>query len=249
MCRDDPGRGFASPVPVGYLWSMCRGRAGCPETRAAAAGAGPLAALATLVLAGAVPAEDRAPPCQSIDHPLAMLPELPVSRPGAAPILKHDKSYPAGEPAASRRGLDPPAATLFNVHSREALTIFPGNLPDGMVLAGFFRCRGFGDPGHLDPRLLEAALTAAADLGTDRVEVVSAYRSSKFNDMLSKKARRVAGESRHIKGQALDLRLAGIPARRLGAWFWEHFDGGVGTYPGDDFVHIDVGPKRRWRGR
>lgn len=204
---------------------------------------GPL--VAGPVLAGVAPADDPAAPRQTIDHPLIRPPELPVSRPGAIAAVKH-KSYPAGEPAAGRPGPDPPAATLFNVHSREALTIFPGVPPDEQVLARFFRCRGFGDPGHLDPRLVEAIIAAAEGLGAARVEILSAYRSPKFNDMLAKKARRVAAESRHTTGQAVDLRLAGIPAGRLGAWFREHFDGGVGTYPRSDFVHIDVGPKRRW---
>ncbi|HUT78029.1 MAG TPA: DUF882 domain-containing protein [Polyangia bacterium] len=191
---------------------------------------------------------DQAPDsgCQSAFRPLAGLLEPPVCHPG--PVPKRPKTYPAGEPAASRRGLESPLVTLFDVHRRETLTIFPGRLPGEGLLAGFFRCRGFGEPGHLDPRLLEAALAAAAELRANRVEIVSAYRSPKFNDALSKKARRVAGESRHTRGQALDLRLEGVTAAHLGNWFWEHFDGGVGTYPRDDFVHLDVGPKRRWRG-
>jgi hypothetical protein len=186
------------------------------------------------------------PPCLTPARVPLALPEFPVCRPGPAP--KPPKSYPAGQPAPKRRGLELPAATLFDVHRREALTVFPGAPPDEGVLARFFRCRGFGEPGHLDPRLLEAALGAAAEFRSARIEIVSAYRSPKFNDALGKKARRVAGESRHTRGQALDLRLAGVPAAKLGAWFREHFDGGVGTYPKDGFVHIDVGPKRRWQG-
>jgi hypothetical protein len=204
-------------------------------------------AFLTLAAAGARSSEQgSATDCRSVDRPLAGLPGLPVCRPG--PVQKLPKAYPTGEPAASRRGLELPVATLFSVHSREALTIFPGRLPSEERLAGFFRCRGFGEPGRLDPRLLEAALAAAAELGANRVEVVSAYRSPKFNDALSKKGRRVATESRHTQSQALDLRLEGVPATRLGNWFWEHFEGGVGVYPRDDFVHIDVGPKRRWHG-
>ncbi len=222
-----------------------------PEVQAAGSLAQAPRAVALVLLAlaatGAAGADENADEgCQSLARPTVGLPEQPVCRPG--PVPKLPKNYPPGAPAPTRRGLDQPVATLFNVHSREALTVFPGRLPDEGRLAELFRCRGFGEPGHLDPRLIESALAAAADLGATRVEIISAYRSPKFNDALAKKARRVAAESRHTRGQALDLRLEGIPATRLAAWFWEHFEGGVGTYVGDDFVHIDVGPKRRWRG-
>jgi hypothetical protein len=240
----------ASGGPVGYLLPVTTGRPDRETTGGDAAKAlRRTLVVAVLTLAATASRgfeQARDTGCQSVDRPLSGLPEPPVCRPG--PVPKRPKAYPAGEPVASRRGLDPPLLTLFNVRNREALTIFPQQLPSERLLAWFFRCRGFGEPGHLDRRLLEAALAAAAELRTNRVEIVSAYRSPKFNDALAKKARRVADESRHTRGQALDLRLEGVPAGQLGNWFWEHFDGGVGTYPRDDFVHIDVGAKRRWRG-
>ena len=82
-----------------------------------------------------------------------------------------------------------------------------------------------------------------------RVEIISAFRSEKFNDALSKKGRNVADESRHTKGEAIDFKIPGTKVRQVSAWLWEHFVGGLGTYDRDGFIHIDVGPKRKWWGK
>jgi uncharacterized protein YcbK (DUF882 family) len=174
--------------------------------------------------------------------------EQPVCRPGA-PAPKVDKPLDTTGASPRRRGVIEIAATLFNVHTREALPIFAGRLPTAQALARFFRCRGFGLTRDLDPRLLEQALAAAAEFEAPRIEVISAYRSPKMNETLAKKGRKVASESRHTQGQALDFRVVGTPARRVGEWIWARFEGGVGIYDRDDFVHIDVGPKRRWNAR
>ncbi|MFO8072783.1 MAG: DUF882 domain-containing protein [Polyangia bacterium] len=181
--------------------------------------------------------------CFSYDDPLQEL-RLPISRPGPRP--KAPKSYPPGAPVARRRGLDPPLTTLFNIHEREALPVFRDRRVPEPVLAELFRCRGFGEPGHLDPRLVEMVLDAAEEFEAPRVEIISAYRSPKFNDALAKKGRGVAPESRHTRGEAIDFRLEGTGACEVGRWLWENRDCGVGVYAADDFVHADVGPKRRW---
>jgi uncharacterized protein YcbK (DUF882 family) len=66
---------------------------------------------------------------------------------------------------------------------------------------------------------------------------------------LAKKGRRVASESKHTEGRAVDFSLEEISAIDLGKWLWAHFDGGVGIYPDDGFVHIDTGGKRKWWGK
>jgi uncharacterized protein YcbK (DUF882 family) len=167
----------------------------------------------------------------------------------ATPEVKSEKAYPALDAPARRRGRAHVATTLFSVHSKEALPILTGRLPSAQMLSLFFRCRGFGYQHALDPRLLDAILAAAAEFQSPRVDVISAYRSSKMNDTLAKKGRRVASESRHTAGEAIDFSLATAKARRVAEWLWQRFEGGIGTYDRDDFVHIDVGPKRRWTGR
>ena len=171
-----------------------------------------------------------------------------VCRQGDRPE-KLDKTYPSIGPTARRKGLTPVLTTLFNVHEREALTVFKNRKLVPELVDQLFRCRGFAYETKLDPRLLETVLDAAEHFESPRVNIISAYRSPKFNDALAKKGRHVARESRHTKGEALDFSLTTVRAEELGKWLWEVFDGGLGTYRDNNFVHIDVGPKRRWRGR
>ncbi|MBN2718231.1 MAG: YcbK family protein [Deltaproteobacteria bacterium] len=168
----------------------------------------------------------------------------------AAPIHdieKLDKQYDKWG-VVMRPGVVMPITTLFNAHTKEALPIFenPPVKPD--LLRHFFRCRGFGDTVDMAPELIETIVAAARHFESTHVTMISGYRSPKFNDALAKKGRRVAAESRHMKGQAVDFRLDTVTAEDLGPWLRAHFEGGVGTYRADNFVHIDVGPKRSWQG-
>ncbi len=187
---------------------------------------------------------------QSIEDPLEDLLEEEQSVPGAARKKpKVEKTYPFMGPVARRRGLNPLLTTLFNVHSKEALPVFVNRLPSRRALDDLFRCRGFAFVKELDPRLLVAVLATVKEFKSPRVNIISAYRSPKFNDSLAKKGRRVAAESRHTKGEAIDFGLTTVNAQELGKWLWDNFEGGVGTYRHDNFVHIDVGPRRQWRGK
>ena len=160
---------------------------------------------------------------------------------------REEKSY-ATFGSVKRQGVVLPVTTLFNVYTRESLPIFEVPAVKPELLQHFFRCRGFGETIEMAPELLEAILNASRHFESRRATIISGYRSPKFNDALAKKGRRVAAESRHMKGQAVDFRLDTVTADKLGPWLRSHFDGGVGTYRGDNFVHIDVGPKRSWEG-
>jgi uncharacterized protein YcbK (DUF882 family) len=150
---------------------------------------------------------------------------------------------------SNRRGLQQVATTLFNVHNREAALVLRDALPPEKVLKQLFRCRGFDNSKQIDPRLVEIVVKTALHFEAPRTEIISGFRSPKFNDLLAKKGRRVAAESKHTLGQAIDFRLSTAHARRVGAWVWKNFDGGLGIYSKDDFIHVDVGRKRRWMGK
>ena len=148
-----------------------------------------------------------------------------------------------------RRGLEPVLTTFFSLHTKEAIPVFKYRAPPKSVWEHFFRCRGFGTARSLDSRLIDGILAAAEHFGAPRVEVISAFRTPKFNDLLNKKGRNVSLDSKHTRGEAIDFRMPKIRASVLGEWLWKNFDGGVGIYQADGFVHLDVGPKRRWDGR
>lgn len=163
--------------------------------------------------------------------------------------IKHTKPpLPSWKPSR-RRGLRRAVTTFYSVHSDEAVPVLENKLPPAEVFDELFRCRGFGFTKRIDPRLIETAIEAARHFKSDRIEVISGYRSPKFNDALAKKGRHVATESKHTEGQALDIRIVSAKADEVGKWLFDNFEGGVGTYRANDFVHIDVGPKRRWRGQ
>lgn len=185
------------------------------------------------------------PTCEAKENDL--LPALPTTALTRPP--KSDKSWAPERPHPRRIGVEPALATVFNVHSREAVPLFSESLLPQKALRRITACRGFGEQRDLDPRLFAITVSAAVHFEAPRVELISGYRSPKFNDTLTKKGRAVAAESRHTRGEALDLRLWGVPSTKVGAFMFENFEGGVGTYSRDDFVHIDVGPKRRWQGR
>ncbi len=84
-------------------------------------------------------------------------------------------------------------------------------------------------------------------LGTSApYQVISAYRSPETNAMRHAQTRSVARNSRHMSGQAIDVRVDGISPENLANVVASMQEGGVGLYRQSGFVHIDVGPDRRW---
>lgn len=184
--------------------------------------------------------------CRCVDEPMTV-DDLPTT--SSLPAPKVDKVYPSVWRPAKKQGSRRVSTTLFNVHSKEALPVLDGQLPPIEILDNFFRCRGFGTIHPLEGILVQTAVAAALHFQSPRVEVISGFRSPKFNDSLAKKGRGVAGESNHTRGSAMDFRLTTTEAATVAKWLHENFTGGVGTYVINNFVHIDTGPKRRWNGR
>ena len=76
--------------------------------------------------------------------------------------------------------------------------------------------------------------------------VLSGYRNHKTNSLLHKHYENTAKNSFHTKGQAVDIRLPGQRTSSLRRAAFELSEGGIGYYPRQGFVHIDVGPVRYW---
>ncbi len=103
-----------------------------------------------------------------------------------------------------------------------------------------------GEVCGFDARLFDElhALNLACGEGT--YEVVSAFRSEQTNRMLRAQSRRVAKDSLHVHGRAIDVRLSGRDTRRLRDAALALKQGGVGFYPRSNFVHLDTGAVRSW---
>jgi uncharacterized protein YcbK (DUF882 family) len=77
-------------------------------------------------------------------------------------------------------------------------------------------------------------------------QVISGYRSPASNQILAKNSSGVATRSLHIQGKAIYVRLPGIALADLRDAGLMLRGGGVGYYPGSNFVHLDVGRVRTW---
>jgi uncharacterized protein YcbK (DUF882 family) len=82
--------------------------------------------------------------------------------------------------------------------------------------------------------------------GSSTFNVISGYRSPQTNARLHEASSGVASHSLHMEGKAIDIRLPGTALPSLRDAALRLRKGGVGFYPTDDFVHVDVGRVRRW---
>jgi uncharacterized protein YcbK (DUF882 family) len=121
-------------------------------------------------------------------------------------------------------------------------------LPDALsTINHFLRDFRTGDVHDIDADLLDLLHRLAGMTDTSRpYQVISGYRSPATNDMLRHHSEGVAAGSLHMKGQAIDIRLADVPLGKLREAALAAGRGGVGFYPASDFVHVDTGRVRHW---
>ena len=104
-----------------------------------------------------------------------------------------------------------------------------------------------GDDARHGAPLLDVLFEIKQKTGTRApFEVISAYRSPETNGMLRAKSTGVAEKSMHLRGQAIDVRLADVKLERLRQAALRLKRGGVGFYPESQFVHVDTGRVRYW---
>lgn len=99
----------------------------------------------------------------------------------------------------------------------------------------------------IDTRTIDI-MAAAHNLmdASEPYTLISGYRSPSTNAMLRSRSSGVAKNSRHLYGQAADLRLASRSVNQMYSAAKACAGGGVGRYTGSDFVHMDCGPVRTW---
>jgi len=100
----------------------------------------------------------------------------------------------------------------------------------------------------MDVRLYDIFAAIQDSLDTrEPLVVTSGYRSRKTNDKLRKRNRWAAKNSLHIPGMAADLKIKGVTSAQLVKVVKSLKMGGVGSYSGQSFIHVDVGAVRSWR--
>jgi len=99
----------------------------------------------------------------------------------------------------------------------------------------------------IDLRTIDIMAAAHNMLDADEpYMLLSGYRSPQTNAMLRSRSRGVAKNSLHMKGQAADLRLSSRSVHQLAKAAKACRGGGVGSYSGSNFVHVDCGVVRSW---
>ncbi len=142
---------------------------------------------------------------------------------------------------------------LYNLHTNERIDIVyrkgDSYLPDSVEqLDHFLRDHRTGDVKTLDPRLFDllSDITAALGRTGTEIDIVCGYRTPSTNEFLRSTTSGVAKHSQHIQGEAIDIRIPGVSTARLRDVALDLHRGGVGYYPQSQFVHVDLGPVRRW---
>lgn len=104
-----------------------------------------------------------------------------------------------------------------------------------------------GDIYPIATDLLDLLYVLQQQVGSRKAyQIISGYRSPKTNAALRSSSNGVARRSYHVQGKAIDIRLPGCDLKKLHSAALEIKAGGVGYYPGSDFIHVDVGPRRNW---
>ncbi|HXC58066.1 MAG TPA: DUF882 domain-containing protein [Steroidobacteraceae bacterium] len=174
--------------------------------------------------------------------------------PGALALALRDRPAMAEVKAVERLALAPRNLSLHNLHTGErlALCYFDNGQYVRETLTQFnrlLRDHRSGEVAIMDQRLFDRlhALAVGAQC-TPHFEVISGYRSPQTNEALRATSEGVARHSLHTEGRAIDVRLAGTACSRLRDLALDLGGGGVGYYAQSDFVHLDTGRVRSWKG-
>lgn len=157
--------------------------------------------------------------------------------------------------AAASSADDLARLAFVNTHTSESLRVVyregPRYLTEALArIDHVLRDHRTGEVHPIDPALLDQLdrLAAMLGVGKDPYHVISGYRSPRSNSMLASRSGGVAKKSLHMEGRAIDIRIPGVPLARVHEAALDMKAGGVGYYPGSDFVHLDSGRVRNWRG-
>jgi uncharacterized protein YcbK (DUF882 family) len=163
----------------------------------------------------------------------------------------------AGAPVAMARSVistKPRHLAFDHTHTREHVSLVyattAGHYVDQALarLNYFLRDHYTNEVGTMDPQLFDILHRIGRSLSTQRAfQVISGYRCPATNERLrTTRSGGVAKRSLHMDGKAIDIRLPGVPLAELRDAALSLRAGGVGFYPGQQFIHIDTGRVRSW---
>lgn len=155
-------------------------------------------------------------------------------------------------PSIGRAHANERSISLYNAHTDESVkTVYWANgdyVNDGLVeISRLLRDYRTEDVIPFDPRLIDLLYRLRRKVDARRAyHVVSGYRSPITNEILRKNNSRVAKNSYHMRGMAVDVFLPKVELKTLRRAALSLRAGGVGYYPGTKFIHLDSGAVRSW---
>ncbi len=141
---------------------------------------------------------------------------------------------------------------IYNTHTSEILNVAYWEqgeyIPEAMdSLNKILRDHRTNEIAPIDRRLFDLLHVLHHRLeGKQPFHVISGFRSPASNAILTSSSPGVAKTSLHMTGQAIDIRLPECELSNLRQAAQTMGAGGVGYYPGSNFVHVDVGRIRSW---
>jgi len=142
---------------------------------------------------------------------------------------------------------------MYHTHTNEHLEVVfrrgDTYVSDGLnQLNRFLRDSRTGAVHTYDPRIFDLLYDLESAVGSPNAElqIICGYRTPQSNAFLRATTGGVAKNSRHMSAKAIDIRLPGIGTAALRDAALALKRGGVGYYAASNFIHVDVGPVRRW---
>jgi uncharacterized protein YcbK (DUF882 family) len=145
---------------------------------------------------------------------------------------------------------------MYHTHTGESIDVVyrvgDNYLPDGLEkLNHFLRDHRTQSVSEYDPREFDTLHDLMAKLGRPNgvIDIVCGYRTPWSNNLLRSRSASsgVAEHSQHMQAKAIDIRVPGVSTTQLRNAALSLHAGGVGYYPVNQFVHVDVGPVREWQ--
>lgn len=140
---------------------------------------------------------------------------------------------------------------MFNIHTGERIDIkyFQSGIYNQEalnIINNFLRCHFANEVKTIDINIINllSDITDIAGRGKE-VQVISGYRSKKYNEYLINLGKRVSRNSLHLSGTAIDFAIPEVGNDKLYHIAGSFKKGGVGLY--SSFVHIDIGRTRNWK--
>ena len=146
--------------------------------------------------------------------------------------------------------------SLYHIHTGESLTVtykVDGRyVPSAMKQINYLlRDWRRNQTITIDPKTIDLMWELHEDLGSkEAIKIVCGYRSAQTNAFLSRIGRKVAKESQHIGGKAIDFYFPDVPTVKIRDSALVREFGGVGYYRSaggpTGFLHLDSGRVRQW---